>query len=493
MRASVIARRAKTEQKEIFMIAQKTACRIFGYAVMLASIFGSAWALAVQAAAQKQSSSQAAMPAASEAAIRPPEMRIQRHSLANGLQVLMLEDHSAPVLNLQVWYHVGSKDEKPGRTGFAHIFEHMMFKGSAHVGPDEHSRIVEAAGGYDNAYTNDDVTVYWQTFPSNYLERMIWLEADRMGSLNIDEANFKSEREVVKEERRVGVENSPYGRVGEDLADAAFTVHPYKHTTIGSMEDLNKAILEDVREFHSTYYRPDNATVVLVGDFAPAQATAWIEKYFSGIPKPATPIPRVTVQEPQQKAERRNTKWYGSLSPLPAIVAGYHMPAEFTPDSYPLILASNILSGGESSRLFRKLVYEDQMAVQAAGIGNFTEHPNLFYAVALLNPGRSIAAGEKTLESVLEQMKTQPVDLRELEKAKNQQIAADILGRLSVQERADAIGRAAVVGRDPNLANVSLESFLRVTAADIQRVARQYFDKSQRTVLLIEPPKPAAK
>jgi zinc protease len=454
VRASVIARGAKIEQKEIGMISQKTTCRIFGYAVMLASILGSAWALAVQQPARKQPSSQAAMPAASEAAIRPPEMRIQRHSLANGLQVLMLEDHSAPVLNLQVWYHVGSKDEKPGRTGFAHIFEHMMFKGSAHVGPDEHSRIVEAAGGFDNAYTNDDVTVYWQTFPSNYLERMIWLEADRMGSLNVD---------------------------------------PYKHTTIGSMEDLNKATLEDVREFHSTFYRPDNATMILVGDFAPAQATAWIERYFSGIPKPATPIPRVTVQEPPQKAERRFPKWYGSLSPLPAIVAGYHMPAQFTPDSYPLILASNILSGGESSRLFRKLVYEDQIAVQAAGIGNFTEHPNLFYAVALLNPGKSIAAGEKALETILEQMKNQPVAPNELEKAKNQQIAVDILGRSSVQEKADAIGRAAVIGRDPNLANVSLESFLRVTAPDIQRVARQYFDKSQRTVLLIEPPKPAAK
>ena len=480
------------DSKELGMISQRAVRRISTYAVMWALIVASAWALAVQAPARQPPPSPAA-PAASTAAIRPPELRIQRHSLANGLQVLMLEDHSAPVLNLQVWYHVGSKDEKPGRTGFAHIFEHMMFKGSAHVGPDEHSRIVEAAGGFDNAYTNDDVTVYWQTFPSNYLERMIWLEADRMGSLNVDEANFKSEREVVKEERRVGIENSPYGRVSEDLADAAFTVHPYKHTTIGSMEDLNKATLEDVREFHATYYRPDNATMVLAGDFVPAQATAWIEKYFAGIPKPSAPIPRVTAQEPPQSAERRVVKWYGSLSPLPAIVAGYHMPAQFTPDSYPLILASNILSGGESSRLFRKLVYEDQMAVQAAGIGNFTEQPNLFYALALLNPGRSIAAGEKALEAVLEQMKSQAVDPRELEKAKNQQISADILGRLSVQEKADAVGRAAVVGRDPNLVNLSLENFLRATAADIQRVARQYFDRSQRTILLIEPPKPAAK
>jgi zinc protease len=432
-------------------------------------------------------------PAGKEAAVRSPELKIQAHGLANGLQILMVEDHSAPVINLQVWYHVGSKNEKPGRTGFAHLFEHLMFKGSAHVGPDEHSRIVEAAGGFDNAYTNDDVTVYWQTFPSNYLERIVWLEADRMGSLNVDEANFKSEREVVKEERRVGIENSPYGRLAEDIADAAFTVHPYKHTTIGSMDDLSKASLEDVREFHTAFYRPDNATMVIVGDFAPAQAAGWVDTYFSGISKPSAAIPRVTVQEPPQKAERRLTKWYGSFSPLPAYVAGYHMPAEFTPDSYPLILASNILSGGESSRLYQKLVYQDQVAVQAAGVGNFTEHPNLFYAVAILNPGRRIADGERALDTIFDQMKNQPVIPQELEKAKNQQMAADILGRRSAQEKADAIGRAAVIGRDPNLANASLDRFLKVTAADIQRVARQYFDKSQRTVILIEPPKPAAK
>lgn len=463
------------------MNPRKVIYRTSTFAVLLILVLAVAGAWAGQA------------PAKSETTIRPPELKIQPHTLANGLQLLMIEDHSAPVINLQVWYHVGSKNEKPGRTGFAHLFEHLMFKGSAHVGPDEHSRIVEAAGGFDNAYTNDDVTVYWQTFPSNYLERILWLEADRMGSLNVDEANFKSEREVVKEERRVGIENSPYGRVAEDLADAAFTVHPYKHTTIGSMEDLNKAVLEDVRDFHATFYRPDNATMVIVGDFVPAQVIAWIETYFSGIPKPTAAIPRVTIQEPPQTAERRLTKWYGSFSPLQAFVAGYHMPAEFTPDSYPLILASNILSGGESSRLYQKLVYQDQVAVQAAGVGNFTEHPNLFFAFAILNQGRSIANGEKAVDAILDQMKTQPVNPQELEKAKNQQISGDILGRRSAQDKASAIGRAAVIGRNPNLANVSLDSFLRVTAADIQRVARQYFDKSQRTVLLIEPPKPAAK
>jgi zinc protease len=434
-----------------------------------------------------------ATPAQTESGVQPPKLAIQQHVLDNGLRVLMVEDHSAPVINLQVWYHVGSKDERTGRTGFAHLFEHLMFKGSAHVGPDEHSRIVEAAGGFDNAYTSDDVTVYWETFPANYLERVIWLEADRMGSLSVDEANFKSEREVVKEERRVGVENSPYGRLFEDLADAAFTVHPYKHTTIGSMEDLNKATIQDVLEFHRTYYRPDNATMIVVGDFSPSQARSWVDRFFSGIPKPATPVPRVTVKEPPQKAERRITKWYDSQSPLPAIVVAYHMPAEFTPDSYPLILASNILSGGESSRLYRKLVYEDQIAAQTAGIGNFTEDPNLFILYAIMNPGKSVAEGEKALEEVLDGIRNNPVEARELEKAKNQQISKDVLGRLTDQEKADAIGGAAVIGHDPDLANTSLGGFLQVTAAGIQRTAKEYFEESKPTVLLIEPPKPAAK
>src|SRR5690242_16899918 len=270
-----------------------------------------ALALALPGAAQQKPKTAAARSNAATGAVRPPQIVIQSHTLPNGLRILMSEDHHVPVVNLQVWYHVGSKDEKPGHTGFAHLFEHLMFKGSAHVGPDEHSRIVEAMGGFDNAYTNDDVTVFWQTFPSNGLDRVLWLEADRLGSLNVDDANFKSEREVVKEERRLRVDNSPYGRIQEDLYDAAFTVHPYHHTTI-----------EDVRAFHNTYYRPNNATMVIVGDLDPAQALAWAEKYFDGIPRSPQPIPRVTVQEPPQAAERHVTKSYPGV-PLPAVVEGF--------------------------------------------------------------------------------------------------------------------------------------------------------------------------
>jgi zinc protease len=420
--------------------------------------------------------------------VRPPQLRVASHSLANGLHILMVEDHAAPVVNLQVWYHVGSKDERPGRTGFAHLFEHLMFKGSAHVAPEQHSRIIEAVGGFDNAYTSDDATVYWETFPSNYLERVLWLEADRMGSLNVNEANFTAEREVVKEERRARVDNRPYGRVIEDLYAAAFTVHPYKHTTIGSMDDLNKAEVAEVREFFHTFYRPNNATVVIVGDFAEANAVRWAERYFGGIPRPAQPIPRLTVKEPPQTAERRLTKSYAD-TPLPAVIEGYRMPALFTPDSYPLNLASNILSQGESSRLYRRLVYEDRIATDAEGFGNFTEDPNLFWAFAVMNQGKTAAQGEKAIDAVLEQMKTQPVDAKELEKAKNQVIAAFILGRQTDQRKADAIGQYAVLGKDPDLVNSDLGRFLRVTAADIQRAAREYFMPEHRTVLVVEPPK----
>ncbi|HEV2489469.1 MAG TPA: pitrilysin family protein [Candidatus Acidoferrales bacterium] len=443
-------------------------------------------ALAISATAQQKS--KAAAPASAAAAVvHPPQLVIQSHTLPNGLRILMAEDHHVPVVNLQVWYHVGSKDEKPGHTGFAHLFEHLMFKGSAHVGPDEHSRIVEAIGGFDNAYTNDDVTVFWETFPSNGLDRVLWLEADRLGSLNVDDANFKSEREVVKEERRLRVDNSPYGRIQEDLYDAAFTVHPYHHTTIGSMADLDNSTVEDVRAFHNTYYRPNNATMVIVGDFDPAQALAWAEKYFDGIPRSPQPIPRVTVQEPPQTAERRVTKSYPGV-PLPAVVEGFKMPARFSPESYPLEQASKILAAGESSRLYQTLVYQQRISVAAFGFGNFTEDPNLFWVAAIMNPGQTADAGEKALDGVLAQMKSQPVSTQELGKVKNQAISDFILGRETDQEKADAIGAAAVIGKNPNLVNTELARYEAVTAAAIQHAADAYFSPEHETVLFYLPP-----
>ncbi len=426
----------------------------------------------------------------STADVRPPKLNYTTHTLANGLRVIFLEDHDTPVVNLQVWYHVGSKDEKPGRTGFAHLFEHLMFKGSAHVPAEEHSRIIESVGGFDNAETRDDTTNFYETFPSNYLERVLWLEADRMGSLNVDDANFKSEREVVKEERRLRIENQPYGYIEEDLRAAAFTVHAYHHTAIGSMEDLNKATIEDVRDFFSTFYKPNNATLVVVGDFNSEQALAWTKKYFDGIPASAKPIPRLNVPEPAQIAERDVTKAY-SNTPLPAVVIGYKIPAKYAPDSYPIDLASNILADGESSRLYQALVYKQQIAVQAAGFGNFTEDPNLFWALAIMNQGKSPEDGKKAIVTVLDELKAKPVEAKEIEKAKNQEIAGAILGRDTDEEKAVALASAAVIGKDPALVNTELDRYLKVTPADIQRVAQTYFDLKRATVMIITPAVPA--
>jgi zinc protease len=422
--------------------------------------------------------------------VRPPKLNYTTHKLANGLEVILLEDHEVPIINLQVWYHVGSKDEQPGHTGFAHLFEHLMFKGSAHVAAEEHSRIIESVGGFDNAETGDDVTQFFETFPSNYLERVLWLEADRMGSLNVSEENFKSEREVVKEERRVRVENQPYGYLQEDLRAAAFTVHGYHHTPIGSMEDLDKATIQDVRDFFNTYYKPNNATLVIVGDFESAQALAWTKKYYDGIPASAKPIPRLDNPEPPQTAERVVKKSY-SNTPLPAVVIGYKIPARYAPDAYPLDLASNILAGGESSRLYQTLVYKEQIAVQAAGFGAFSEDPNLFWAYAIMNQGHTAEEGEKALVDVLDGLKTAPVDAKELEKAKNQEISGFVLGRDTDQEKAEALASAAVIGKNPALANTELGHYLTITPADIQRVAKDYFALEHATVLIVTPSAPA--
>jgi zinc protease len=415
----------------------------------------------------------------------PPPLSFQVTTLENGLRVITHEDHSAPVINLQVWYHVGSKDERPGRTGFAHLFEHLMFKGSKNVGPEEHSELIKSIGGVDNAYTTEDVTVYWQTFPSNYLETVLWLEADRMASLAITEENFHSEREVVKEERRMRIENPPYGRVLELLYAHAFEVHPYRHIVIGSMEDLNAATVEDVREFFQTYYVPNNATLVIAGDFDTPQALAWVRTHFGRIPRGRRPIPRVTVKEPAKTREKRLTERMNV--PLPALVAGYYIPEDGHPDAYPLRIISRILSSGQSSRLYRKLVYELRIAAAVFGEGNFTEHPNLFFAGAVMNPGHAPEEAEKAIVEELERLKTEPIPSRELEKAKNQMIAEMLFARQSNQGKASALGRAAVLLKDPAHVNTEVRRILAVTPDEIQRVARRYFAETNRIVLTILP------
>src|SRR5262245_17818900 len=321
------------------------------------------------------------------AAVRPPKLQYEITTLPNGLTLILSEDHSTPIVHLNLTYHVGSKNEKPGRTGFAHLFEHLMFKGSKNVQPEAHTSMVSSVGGQSNAYTTDDETVFWETVPAHYLPMILWLEADRMATLRIDKDTFTNERDVVKEERRMRVDNQPFGRLNEIIYDQAFTTHPYKHPTIGSMADLEAASVDDVRDFYQTYYVPANATLTLVGDFESTQAMQMVSQYLGRVPKADKPVPRDIPQEPPQTREKRVTlqqPW-----PLPAVVVAYHVTKDGNPDSYPLHIAAKVLSDGQTSRIYKKLVYEKQMAVAAFGNANLIEDPNLFYAVAIVAPGHS--------------------------------------------------------------------------------------------------------
>jgi zinc protease len=421
----------------------------------------------------------------------PPALQIRQKTLKNGLKIVAAEDRSRPVINLQVWYHVGSKDEKPGRTGFAHLFEHIMFRGSKNVCPEEHMRLVRQAGGVVNAYTGFDTTVYWETFPSNYLERMLWLEADRMASLDVSEENFRKEREVVKEERRLRVENPPYGNLLEEVLRNAYVRYPYRHSPIGSAEDLDRATLADVRAFHATYYVPNNATLILVGDFDSAEAFRLAEKHFGAIPR-GRPVPRVRKKEPAQKA-RREASLTDPKAPLDAVVAAYHLPPAGHPDSHALEIAASILSAGQSSRLYRKLVYEDQAALTAQGEALFLEGPSLFFSYAIANPGKDIREILAGMEKILAEMAEKPVSQAELDKAKNQILASFILDRESMQTKADFLGKCAVLLKDPARYNTEIENYRRVTAADVQRVVAAYLAPERQTRVFIHPAPGAGK
>ena len=415
----------------------------------------------------------------------PSEAAVQISKLHNGLTVILSEDHSTPIVHVEVWYHVGSKNERSGRTGFAHLFEHMMFKGSRNVEPEAHTSFVSSVGGQSNAYTNEDTTVFWQTVPAQYLPLVLWLEADRMATLRINKDTFEKERLVVKEERRMRVENQPYGRLSEIIFDNAFTVHPYKHQPIGSMADLEAASVEDVRDFYRTFYVPSNATLTIVGDFDAVQAAQLVERYFGRIPKPARAVPRDIPAEPPMQRERRVSLEEGW--PLPVVVVAHHITYDGHPDSYPLHMASKILSDGQSSRIYRKLVYDSGVALAAGGVGNIIEQPNLFYAFALVQPGQTPAAAETALVAELERLKTDPVTDHELERAKNQFARDYIMGRETNQQKALQLAHAAVIHDDITTADGEFDIFMGITARDIQRVANTYFTRNNRLVITIMP------
>jgi len=419
------------------------------------------------------------------ASTRPTRLDYTMTTLGNGMQVVMLEDHSTPIVHAEIWYHVGSKNEKPGRTGFAHLFEHMMFKGSKNVEPEGHPSWISSIGGQSNAYTTEDATVFWETVPAQYLPLALWLEADRLATLRIEDDVFRTEREVVKEERRMRIDNQPYGRLNELIYDQAFIVHPYKHPTIGSMKDLEAASINDVRDFFRTYYVPNNATLVLVGDFNTKEAQDLVTRYLGRVPKSDRPVPRDIPREPPQTKERRiqiEESW-----PLPAVVVAHHITFDGDPDSYPLHIASKVLSDGQSSRIYRKLVYEKQIALAAFGGGNIIEDPNLFYAVAIVQPGHTTQEAIDALIAELDQLRNEPITPAELQQAKNQFARDYIFSRESNKDKAMQLGHAAVIHNDIKTADGEFDIFMNITQADVQRVARKYFTPENRLVMTIMP------
>jgi zinc protease len=414
-----------------------------------------------------------------------PQLKFTDRTLPNGLRVLSAPDHGSPTVAIQVWYHVGSKDDPDKRSGFAHLFEHIMFKSTKNMKSEMMDRLTEDVGGFNNAFTADDVTVYFEVVPSNYLETLIWAEADRLSGLNVDDANFKSERDVVKEEFRQSVLAPPYGRFLYLLQEKSFVEHPYKRPGIGSIEDLDAASLKDVQDFHSTFYRPDNATLVVVGDFDPKQLDRWIDKYFASIAKPERLLPRVQVKEPPRKGESRVTE-YGS-NDLPAVGLTYLTPRQADPDSSVLRVADALLSMGESSRLYNALVYTQQLAAEVDATADVLEDVSLFYITAILSEGKKPEDVEKSLLAEIKKLQDVPVSAAELDKAKNQIITDQLRERETSNGKAQALGEAAVLLGDPNRVNTDLDKLQAVTAADVQRVMKKYFTDANRLVLYYLP------
>jgi zinc protease len=421
----------------------------------------------------------------SAARTQPFKVRFQEYTLKNGLRVILSEDHSAPTYSICVTYSVGSRDERPGRTGFAHLFEHMMFQGSENVGKGEHFILVLNNGGSANGTTNADRTNYFQTLPANQLELGLFLEADRMRSLNVNQGNFDNQRQTVQEERRQNYDNRAYGKSYEAVIQTAYDNFAYKHSTIGSMEDLNAATLEDAAEFFRTYYAPNNAVLSLVGDFKAEAALALIKKYFEPIPSHSPP-PAVDLNEPEQKSERRKTL-EDAFAQTPRLDIVYKVPPGNTADFYALEVLGSVLSSGLSARLYQSLVKEKELAISASAGPDERRGPSLYWISVLARPGVNLSELEAMVYKNLEEIKTQPVADWELDKVRLQLRREHAQSLYSTRSRANALGHYAVYYGEPDLINQIEEKMNQVTKADLQRVAMTYLKQNNRTVVTTLP------
>lgn len=438
------------------------------------------------------SSTTTKQPTAAPAALKVEPLKFTERTLPNGLKVYAMPDPNTANVSVQVWYDVGSKDDPVGRSGFAHLFEHIMFKASRNMPPETLDRLTEDVGGFNNASTYDDFTNYYEVVPANHLERVLWAEADRMGSLVVDDKIFKSERDVVKEEYRQRILASPYGKLfGLYLSQTNFTVHPYGRPGIGSIENLDAATVADVKAFHATYYRPDNAVLVVAGNFDQAQFDKWVDQYFAPIATPKRPIPRVTAVEPARTAPKEYTV-YEPNTPLPAVSISFPQPNSLSPDLAALTVLDAILAKGESSRLYQSLVYTQQIAAQVFTNLEATRDPGAYTVAAVLSEGKSADDGVKSLMAEIAKMRDTQVTAAELDEAKNELVSETLEGRETAFGKANELANAVIRFRDGTYADKLLAGIQAVTAADVQRVAKAILDDNKRITIryLAEETKP---
>ena len=405
--------------------------------------------------------------------------------LDNGLHVILHQDNSTPIVAVSILYHVGSKNEDPNKTGFAHFFEHLLFEGSENIERGQFDKLLTAAGAVNNAYTTNDQTYYYDLLPSNQLELGLYLESERLLHAKIDQIGVDTQKEVVKEERRQRIDNQPYGSFQEEMYKRAYKVHPYRWTTIGSMEHLNSAELQDFMDFYHTFYVPQNATLSIAGDIDIEETKKLVDLYFSEIPRGKNEVPRPTIVEPAQTEEIRDVV-YDNIQ-LSAVFQGYRMPAQGTEDFYAMEMLTTILSDGQSSRLYKEIVDKQQKAVQVAAVPFSGEDPGLFIVLGLANMGIEIEDLEESMDVEIDKMKNELISEREFQKVRNQLENDFISSNSTIAGIAESLADYHVYYDDANLINTEIERYMQVTREDIMKVAQKYLSKESRVVLYYLP------
>jgi predicted Zn-dependent peptidase len=414
-----------------------------------------------------------------------PETPIEQFTLENGLRVVLSRDPAVPVVSVVVYYDVGSRNEKTGRTGFAHLFEHMMFQGSENVPKAAHFQYIFNAGGTMNGTTSTERTNYFETLPANQLPLALWLESDRMRSLKVTQENLDNQRQAVQEEKRLRYDNQPYINAFLLINELIFKNPANAHSTIGSMEDLDAATIDDIQEFFRIYYAPNNAVLTLVGDFEIAEAKGLIEKYFGGIPRQTDPPP-VDVSEPDEVSKSREA-YHDKLAPSPAFILGWKIPPRRTPDHYALALAGDLLFSGESSRLYQQLVKGDESVVAIQGEVDDRRGPSALYVFALPKPGEDIQEIRDQIFAEINRLATAGPSDEEMEKLRNTLSNDTVRGRQSTIYRAQRIAEFTLYDGDPHLFDHELANYLKVTREEISAATAKYLDIENRVVLDVIP------